>query len=188
MKIYEEAYIQRLMARGLFANSRSACKSIARASLCTVAALSSFAVLALAACADTPSAILPETAAFGKAADAPHQPVRLGFRKCITDPAGIWNGAVTGDIVGDLETRLTYLEVTGAIWHVRFKWIVTADDESFVADLSGILNTATGAVVMNGTVAEGHLEGARVHEKGQLVDPENSCFEGTIRIMPATAQ
>jgi hypothetical protein len=40
---------------------------------------------------------------------------------------------------------------------------------------------------MNGTVVEGFLEGAQVHEEGQLVNPATLGFEETIRIMPVTA-
>jgi hypothetical protein len=68
---------------------------------------------------------------------------------------------------------------------VRFDWIIEADEQSFVADLSGTLNLRTGSVVMDGTVSDGYREGARVHEEGQLVDAENSCFEGVIRILPS---
>jgi hypothetical protein len=39
---------------------------------------------------------------------------------------------------------------------------------------------------MNGRVIKGYLEGARVHEKGQLIDPATLRFGGTIRIMPET--
>ncbi|HYO80411.1 MAG TPA: hypothetical protein VES20_03350 [Bryobacteraceae bacterium] len=39
----------------------------------------------------------------------------------------------------------------------------------------------------NGTVIDGYLDGARVHEEGLLVDASTSKFEGTIRIAPKTA-
>lgn len=115
-------------------------------------------------------------------------PVRLTFEKSSIEE-GIWEGTVEGDIEGDLRTELTELRESGNVWHVRFAWIITADDpgESFTADLSGILNLNTGRVVMNGRVVDGYLEGARVHEEGQLVDPGNFGFEGLINIMPATA-
>jgi hypothetical protein len=40
---------------------------------------------------------------------------------------------------------------------------------------------------MDGTVVDGFLQGAQVHEEGQLVDPATLGFEGTIRVMPSTA-
>jgi hypothetical protein len=119
---------------------------------------------------------------------AANDPVRLSFDKALVDPAGVWEGTVSGDIDGDLTTELLSLEVTGAIWHVTFDWIVTADDQSFVATMDGILNTKTGGVVMNGTITSGWLLGARVHEEGQLIDPDPATlrFIGEITILPAT--
>ncbi len=149
-------------------------------------ALAGLLVLVWSGCADVPTASIPEDATFSKAANAPHKPVRLEFEKCEV-AVGAWEGAVIGDIEGDLRTELTSLREAGPIWHVTFDWIITAGEQSFVADLSGTLNTLTGRVVMNGTIVEGYLAGAQVHEQGQLVDAENSCFAGTIRIMPATA-
>lgn len=136
-------------------------------------------------CSDSPTAPPPDVAL--STADAPQHPVRLDFNKCLVDPAGVWEGEVTGDVGGDLRTELTGLRIAGAIWHVRFDWVIDADDRSFVAALEGTLNTRTGAVVMNGRVIDGYLHGAQVHEQGQLVDAASSCFAGTIRIMPATA-
>jgi hypothetical protein len=121
-------------------------------------------------------------------ASAESAPVRLSFEKSILDPnAGVWEGTTAGDVAGALRNELLGLQVTGPIWHVTFDWIVTAGPQSFTARLFGILNTATGAVVMNGTITDGWLEGAQVHETGQLVDPAVLRFQGSIRLMPATA-
>ena len=76
---------------------------------------------------------------------------------------------------------------SGQIWHVEFDWIITAGAKSFTAHLSGILDTQTGQVVMNGTVVDGFLQGAQVHEEGQLVDAATLRFEGTITVMPLSA-
>ena len=94
---------------------------------------------------------------------------------------------VAGDVTGDLRTELTALQITGPIWHVEFNWIIDAGQYSFTAHLKGTLNTLTGQVVMNGTVVDGWLLGAQVHEEGQLVDPNTLRFQGTIQIMPATS-
>jgi opacity protein-like surface antigen len=115
-------------------------------------------------------------------------PVRIAFDKSISDPAAfVWSGAVSGDVSGGLTTRLTGLTVTGPIWHVRFDWIIDAGERSFVADLTGTLNTDTGQVVMDGTVVEGWLSGAQVHEEGRLVDPTTLRFVGEILVLPASA-
>ena len=125
-----------------------------------------------------------------------------------TNP-GVWVGTVAGDITGTLQTRMTDLQVSGPIWHARFEWTITAADtfasrpgapldvhssqttmttgQSFVADLSGVLNIETGAVVMNGTVVEGYLLGAQVHEEGQLIDADTLRFQGTIQVTAAEA-
>lgn len=120
------------------------------------------------------------------AAQAPAAPVRLTFDKSAV-AAGVWEGTVGGDVDGDLTTILTALQVSGPIWLVEFDWIVDAGAQSFTAHLSGILNTETGSVVMNGEVVEGWLLGAQVHEEGQLVDADTLRFQGTIQVMPETA-
>jgi hypothetical protein len=114
-------------------------------------------------------------------------PLRLTFEKEAVAP-GVWEGTVSGDINGDLTTHLTACSpCDGQIWHVEFDWIVDAEAESFTAHLSGTLNNKTGSVVMNGTVVDGFLQGAQVHEQGQLVDAATLRFEGTIQVMPPTA-
>lgn len=142
-------------------------------------------IIALALLASTLGSI---GAAGVSSAAATNAPVRLTFEKTIADPAaGVWTGTTGGDVNGTLRTELRSLTVTGSIWHVTFDWIITAGERSFTARLTGVLNTATGGVVMNGTVVDGWLEGARVHEAGQLLDPDSLHFEGTIRLMPRTA-
>ena len=127
-------------------------------------------------------------AASATSATASNEPVRLGFDKSISNPVAlVWTGSVSGDASGALTTRLTDLRISGPVWHVRFDWIIDAGAHSFVADLTGTLNTVTGQVVMNGTVVDGWLRGAQVHEEGQLVDPATLRFVGEIRIAPASA-
>lgn len=118
-------------------------------------------------------------------AAASNQPFRLTFDKSAI-AEGVWQGTVGGDVSGSITTYLEGLRVTGSIWHVDFEFDITAGDSSFVTELSGILNTDTGAVVMDGTVVSGYLQGARVHEAAQLVDPDTFRFQGTIEVMPAT--
>jgi hypothetical protein len=131
-------------------------------------------------------AVASLNAAAAPQAGASSAPVQLTFDKSAVS-AGVWQGTVAGDLSGGLTTVLTELRIAGPVGHVRFDWIVDAGGSSFVADLRGTLNTETGAVVMNGTVVEGFLEGAQVHEEGQLVDPAALRFRGTIRLMPASA-
>ena len=117
-------------------------------------------------------------------------PLTLTFEKAAVGP-GMWEGTVSGDIDGDLTTVLTGCTgpkpCSGTIWHVEFDWIIDAGPESFTAHLRGTLNNQTGTAIMNGTVVDGFLEGAQVHENGKLVNAAALRFEGTIRVMPATA-
>jgi hypothetical protein len=114
-------------------------------------------------------------------------PIQLQFDKQ-GGANGVWNGTVTGDAAGSLTTQLLSLDPAGPILKVSFAWIVDAGDQSFTAVLYGTLNTLTGEVEMDGTIVEGWLFGAQVHEEGQLVDPVAGRFKGTITIFPATAQ
>jgi hypothetical protein len=100
---------------------------------------------------------------------------------------GIWTGTVSGDVEGNLTTQLLSAQQSGPVLHVTFAWIISAGEHSFTADLKGTLNTLTGQVEMDGTVVEGWLLGAQVHEEGQLVDPSTMRFQGTIQVMPTTA-
>ena len=117
-------------------------------------------------------------------------PLRLTFEK-ESVAVGVWEGSVSGDVDGDLTTVLTSCTgpnpCSGPIWHVEFDWIIQAGAESFTAHLSGVLNTVTGAAIMNGTVVDGFLKGAQVHEAGHLVNAATLRFEGSIRVMPGTA-
>lgn len=140
-----------------------------------------FLIIAVAAFA---FAALPESASAQPAGNM--SPVRLGFDKQ-GGVGGTWHGMVSGDVSGDLTTQLTSAHQTGQILHVTFDWIIDAGAQSFTAELEGTLNLNTGAVVMNGTVVEGWLVGARVHEEGQLIDPATGHFQGRILIFPATA-
>jgi hypothetical protein len=117
-------------------------------------------------------------------------PLSLTFEKEAVG-VGVWEGSVSGDVDGELRTVLTSCtgpkSCSGTIWHVEFDWIIDSGAQSFTAHLRGVLNTRTGAVVMNGTVVDGYLQGAQVHEVGQLVDAATLRFEGSIQVMPATA-
>lgn len=94
----------------------------------------------------------------------------------------VWIGTVSGDITGTLVTTMIAADRSKPIWDIELYWIILADDpsQSFVARLTGTLNTETGAVAMTGTVDEGFNVGATVEEAGQLQNAETSTFTGTI--------
>jgi hypothetical protein len=141
-------------------------------------------IFLLAVVASSVAAAFPQ-AASASALEHPG-PVRLEFDKQ-GGAGGVWNGTVTGDAGGSLTTRLLSVEPAGPILKVSFAWIVDAGEQSFTAVLHGTLNTRTGQVEMDGTIVEGWLAGARVHEAGQRVDPLTGRFQGTITIFPMTA-
>ena len=111
-------------------------------------------------------------------------PLALSFEKCDPDRDSVWQGSVSGDISADLTTSPTFVDDAQPVWQVAFDFVIDGEDPMKL-HLEGTLNTNTGQVVMNGEVIEGALKGARVHEMGQLVDAEESCFEGSIRITPS---
>jgi hypothetical protein len=110
--------------------------------------------------------------------------VKLAFDKSAVAP-GIWQGTVSGGVSGDLETRLLAIHMEGPVAYVTFDWIISAGAKSFTARLGGTLDTETGAVAMRGKVIEGWRLGARVNERGQLVDPALGRFVGAIKVNPA---
>ena len=114
--------------------------------------------------------------------------IRMDFAKSNPDADLMWNGAVSGDVNGDLVTQLLNYppRVSDGVWHVEFDWHVDGD-YTFTARLKGILDTKTGRVTMNGPIIAGDWLGAQVHEQGQLVDAATSTFVGTIQIMPGSA-
>ena len=117
-------------------------------------------------------------------ADPESAPLIWTFDKCSVGP-GMWQGTAHGPTGTSepLETQLTSMRPSDDVLHVDFNWQVGT---TYLAQLSGVLNLKTGAVVMNGQVAEGQFAGSQVHEEGQLYDPANSCFSGTIRVLPAS--
>lgn len=109
--------------------------------------------------------------------------VHLTFEKtAVVD--GIWLGTVAGDVTGRLVTTMVVADQSTSVWDIELYWIVLADEptQSFVALLSGKLDTNTGAVTMSGRVRDGYLVGTAVHETGQLQDARTSAFKGTITI------
>ncbi|HEX5967716.1 MAG TPA: hypothetical protein VFY88_04500 [Intrasporangium sp.] len=130
------------------------------------------------------TAIAPLLALAGAGmAQADSAPLTWTFDKCAVSST-TWEGTATGlGATVPLRTELTGGWESAHILHVTFDWEV---GDLYLARLEGTLNQQTGAVVMNGTVAEGDHAGSRVHEEGQLYDADRGCFAGTITVLPAT--
>lgn len=134
------------------------------------------------------AALLAISLAGVQAADAREAdtPLVLHFEKCDPEADFRWHGRVSGDLDGTLTTYPTFVDDSAPVWRVEFVFeIADTGSEPMTLHLVGTLNSTTGRVALRGTVVEGYLQGARVLESGQLVDPERSCFEGRIRIVPA---
>lgn len=83
----------------------------------------------------------------------------------------------------------------GNIVKLRARYAVIADDpdRAFVALIEGTQNNQTQAAVLNGTIVEGWMVGARVHVTFDVIRPcpefgRNVCFTGVIRVMSGSAQ
>ena len=113
---------------------------------------------------------------------------------------GVTGGDVPGTFAGTVLSRDPF--DNGTIVQLEAQYRVTADDpaHSFVAQIEGKQNNQTLQAVLNGTVISGWLAGAQVHVTYDVIPaaagfsclqniaPVNTrCFEGTIRIIPGSA-
>jgi hypothetical protein len=113
--------------------------------------------------------------------------------------AGVTGGDVPGTFVGELRSRVPF--DNGTITQLEARYEVKASDpaHSFVALIEGKTNNPTQHAVLNGTVIDGWLVGARVHVTFDVIVPptgtscvpeapvDRNCFRGTIRVMPGSA-
>jgi len=93
---------------------------------------------------------------------------------------------------GTIEMVITQSRVAGDVQHFTATlWLSYPDNRSLRAILDGRLDGNTGEVSLNGSVVDGWLQGARVHEESRLVDfdPETgvATFVGTVQLMPGSA-
>jgi hypothetical protein len=128
-------------------------------------------MVAAAAVANTPAA-------------ASSKPIMISFEKHWVEP-GHYVGTTSDG--GSIEMWVSNSTVTGNMQHFDVTISATVADRSFTAALDGTFNFGTAKTLLNGTVTEGWLEGARVHEQGQLVSVDPLTFAGTLRLMPASA-
>jgi hypothetical protein len=129
-------------------------------------------------------------------------PVEVTFTKWVTAyPAmgGVTGGDVPGTFVGEVLNRHPF--ANGTIVQLEALYGAIADDpaRSFAATVEGKQNNTTQEAVLNGTVTSGWLLGAQVHATYEIIVPATGtscvpaapvnsiCFQGTIRILPGTA-
>ena len=165
-----------------------------------------------AACSGQPFSPTSPSAVNGVAGVQTHArggpPVEVTFTKWGTGAAigsGIptHTGVADGDVPGSLAATVLSRDAfdNGTIIQLQARYEVTAADpaHSFVALIEGSQNNATLEAVLNGTVTSGWLAGAQVHVAFDVVDPapgtsclpaapvNRRCFQGTIRILPGSA-
>ena len=129
-------------------------------------------------------------------------PVEVTFTKWVTTfpaMAGVTGGAVPGTFAGAVLSRDPF--DNGTIVQLEARYGVIAGDpaQSFVAHIEGKQNNTTQKAVLNGTVTSGWLVGAQVHATYDVIVPapgtscvpgapvNRTCFQGTIRILPGSA-
>jgi hypothetical protein len=112
-------------------------------------------------------------------------------------------GVTGSDVPGTFAGTVLGLDPfdNGNIVQLEARYEVTAADpaRSFVAHIEGKQNNQTQKAVLNGTVIAGWLVGAQVHVTFDVIVPptgtscvpgapvNNTCFQGTIRVMPGSA-
>jgi hypothetical protein len=155
-----------------------------------------------AACSNPGGAILPTAASDVNAVGAAQTQavggpnVEVTFTKWVDPSFPLFKGVAGGDVPGDFAA--TVLQRTpfdnGNIVYLRAKYEVIADDaaRSFVAEIEGKLNNQTLHAVLNGSVVDGWLTGARVHVTFDVIEPctqfnKPRCFKGILRVLAGSA-
>jgi hypothetical protein len=158
-----------------------------------------------AACSSqTPAATSPSRVAGITAATQARGggPVEVTFTKWVTAfpaMAGVTGGDVPGTFTGAVLSRDPF--DNGTIVQLEARYEVTAADpaHAFVAHIEGKQNNTTQAAVLNGRVTSGWLVGAEVHVSYDVIVPatgtscvpaapvNRTCFQGTIRVLPGSA-
>ena len=138
----------------------------------------------------------------GQAQRSGGSPIEVTFTKWITTfpaMAGVTGGDVPGTFAGAVLSRDPF--DNGTIVQLEARYEVTGADpaHSFVAHIEGKQNNPTQQAVLNGTVVSGWLAGAQVHVTFDVIPPaaghscvptapaNRTCFQGTIRILPGSA-
>ena len=105
---------------------------------------------------------------------------------------GVTGGDVPGTFAGEVLSRTPF--DNGEIVQLEARYEVIGNDagHSFVALIQGKQNNQTQEAVLNGTIIEGWLAGARVHVTYDVIRPcpefgKTVCFTGVIRVMSGSA-
>jgi hypothetical protein len=118
--------------------------------------------------------------------------VEVTFTKWIDPSFPTFAGVAGGDVPGTFAA--TVLRRTpfdnGNIVQLEARYEVIADEpaRSFAVVIEGKQNNQTQSAVLNGTVVEGWLMGARVHVTFDVIQPcpafqKSICWAGTVRVL-----
>jgi hypothetical protein len=156
--------------------------------------------LLVAACSGQPASLITPTAVVDVAATQTQANgganIQVIFTKWIEPAFPFFAGVARGDVPGDFAATVLDRDVfqNGIITKLEARYEVIADDpaHSFVALIEGTQNNHLLKAVLNGTVVEGWLTGARVHVEFDVIAPcpefgKDRCFTGVLRIMPGSA-
>lgn len=122
--------------------------------------------------------------------------IEVTFTKWVDPSFPQFKGVAGGDVPGDFAA--TVLERTafdnGNIVELRAEYEVIPGDPAryFKARIEGKLNNETLHAVLNGTVVDGWLSGARVQVTFDVIQPcpqfgQNVCFTGILRVLRGSA-
>lgn len=111
----------------------------------------------------------------------------IPFEKHFVETVGDCNRYVGTAHEGTIEMLVCDSWFSGDVQHFTATLWVSISDGSFKAILDGRFNFNTFEVVLNGSIVEGWLMGARVHEESQLVGFDPLTFIGTVQLMPGSA-
>ncbi len=158
-----------------------------------------------AACSSQPVSPISASSVSGLGAQAQGtggKPVEVTFTKWVTTfptLAGVTGGDVAGTLAGAVH-RFDPFD-NGIIVQLEAQYAITGANpaHSFVVHIDGKQNNETLEAVLNGRVISGWLTGAQVHVTYEVIPaaagfscvsgaPVNrACFQGTIRILPGSA-
>ena len=155
-----------------------------------------------AACSD-PGGLVPPTAPSAANAVTGAQMratgdrnIEVTFTKWADPSYPLFKGVAGGDVPGEFAAEV--LDRTGFdngnIVDLLADYEVIADDPAhrFKARIEGKLNNQTLQAVLNGSVVDGWLKGARVHVTFDVIQPCTAfgkpvCFTGTLRVLAGSA-
>lgn len=158
-----------------------------------------------AACSGQPVSLTSPSGVAGVGSQAQAsggRPVEVTFTKWVPAfpaLAGVTGGDVPGTFSGAVLSRDPFDNGTIVQLEARYEVIAADLAHSFVARIEGQQNNQTRQAVFNGTVISGWLVGAQVHVTYDVIVPtpgtscvpaapvNRTCFQGTIRILPGSA-